>query len=483
MTKLYPFITIALLVLMGNMITDAQDKRTGYQLTFEIDGMPDTTFVLAYYFDEGTYTRDTARSDGKGKVIFKGDKPLPKGVYILVLESSKSKLFDFVVYNNQFFTLKTNTWDPYRNMVANDPDNKLFFENMIYNAGQNVKAQPYTTIANDSLKTEEERAAARKKLGEINDEVLSYQLGLIKIHPNTLVAKILNGRRRVEVPEAPADLSGEEAQAFRYRYFKDHFWDYFEMEEDALVRLPFPLYREKIDEYFDKVVVQHPDSLIAEISRIVARVKPNSETYKYVVWSLTTKFYAPEIMGLDAVFVHLYDTYFKSGEMDFWANDQLKDNLKDRADKLRLSFIGMKAPNLIMQDAKLQPRSLYDIRNKYTVIYFYDPDCGHCKKETPVLVNFYNQAKFDIQVYSVSADTSLLKMKNYIKDMGMQKWVNVNGPRSYVGHYQDLYDAFQTPTLYVINEEKKIIAKKLPSDMLEDFLTRYEAVENKREQQ
>jgi len=458
----------------------AQDKQSGHKLSFVIDGMPDTTFVLAYYFDEGTYTRDTVRSDSRGRFTFQGANELPKGVYILVLESNKSKIFDFVVYEDQHFTLKTSLNDPYRSMDASDDlNNRLYFENMLFNASQNMKAQPFSQIVNDSLKTEQEKSEARKKLEEINDEVINYQLGLIKTHPNTLIAKILNGRKRVETPVPPAGLDETASGRFRYEYYKEHFWDNFDLDDDALIRLPFPLYRQKLDEYFDKMVMQHPDSIIKETSWLVDRVKSNPETYKFVVWSLTSKYYAPEIMGLDKIVVHMYDEYFKTGEMDFWANDQLKTNLKDRADKLRLSFIGMKAPNLIMQDARLQARSLYDIKNKYTVIYFYDPDCGHCKEETPVLVNFFNEARYDLQVYSVCADTSLTKMKDYIKDMGMEKWVNVNGPRSYVGHYQELYDAFQTPTLYLIDDKKKIIAKKLPSEKLDDFLSRYEAIEKK----
>jgi hypothetical protein len=65
------------------------------------------------------------------------------------------------------------------------------------------------------------------------------------------------------------------------------------------------------------------------------------------------------------------------------------------------------------------------------------------------------------------------KMRNYIKEMKMQ-WITVNGPRTYVGHYQDLYDSMQTPTIYILDEKKKIIGKKLPAEKLEDFFINYE---------
>jgi len=107
------------------------------------------------------------------------------------------------------------------------------------------------------------------------------------------------------------------------------------------------------------------------------------------------------------------------------------------------------------------------------LIYFYDPDCGHCKKETPKLKKFYDETDYDVEVFAVSADTSMTKMRDYITELDL-KWISVNGPRTYVGPYSKLYDALTTPTLYVLDEKKKIIAKKIPAERLEEFIGRYE---------
>jgi hypothetical protein len=65
------------------------------------------------------------------------------------------------------------------------------------------------------------------------------------------------------------------------------------------------------------------------------------------------------------------------------------------------------------------------------------------------------------------------EMRDFIKEMNTP-WITVNGPRSYVGSYQDLYDASHVPSLYILNEKKKIIAKKPPIEKLDEFLTHYE---------
>ena len=104
--------------------------------------------------------------------------------------------------------------------------------------------------------------------------------------------------------------------------------------------MPKPIYRDKINEYLDKLYVQQADTLTKAIEKIVSKAKKNQETYKYAVWTCMLKYQQPEIMGLDEVYVNLYDKYFATGEMDFWVNDKLKKNLKEQADRLRKSLVG-----------------------------------------------------------------------------------------------------------------------------------------------
>jgi hypothetical protein len=180
-------------------------------------------------------------------------------------------------------------------------------------------------------------------------------------------------------------------------------------------------------------------------------------------------------MGMDAVFVHIVDRYLANGEMDYWMNERAKKNFVEYAAQLRRSLIGQIGPNLIMQDQNFQPQNMYALANKYTLLFIFDPQCPVCREETPHLVNFYksSKAKFDLEVFAVSSDSSMKEMRDFIKEMNTP-WITVNGPRSYVGSYQDLYDASHVPSLYILNEKKKIIAKKPPIEKLNEFLTHYE---------
>jgi thiol-disulfide isomerase/thioredoxin len=449
--------------------------QTGYKIRFKVDGLKDTTAYLGYYYGESTFVKDTSRVNSEGEFAFDGKQTLPRGVYFLVL--NKTRIFELVVGKNQNFSLETSTADYVKNMkVTGDLDNKLFFENMIFNMERHQEAEPFIKVIQDSTLHEDQKKEAREKFQKVNDKVLGYQENIIKSYPGTLTARIFKANKPIKIPEPPKNADGSIDSTFQLRWYREHFFDNFDLADDALIRMPRPMYQEKVNEYLDKLYAPQADTLKKALTRVIAKAKKNPETYKYAVWVSVMKFQNPEIMGLDEVFVYLNDTYFASGEMDFWANASMRKNLSDQADRLRKSLIGEKGADLIMQDINLKPRALYDIKNKYTVLYIFDPDCGSCKKETPKLVEFYNKKKFDVEVYAVSADTSMVKMRDYIKEMNM-KWITVNGPRTYVGPYQDLYDANTTPTLYVLDNRKMIIGKKIPAEKLEDFLTQHERIE------
>ncbi|NJM26250.1 MAG: redoxin domain-containing protein [Bacteroidia bacterium] len=454
-------------------------QKGGYKLDFKIEGLRDSTVLLGFYYGESTFAKDTARINARGEFTFDGPEALPRGVYFLAV--NKEKAFELLIGSNQHFKMETSKDDYVGKMkVTGDLDNELFFDNMRFNLDRHKEAEPYVKIIQDSTVKEEDKKAAREAYGKVNDAVMKYQADVIAKHPNTMTAKIFKANQPITIPDPPKNR----------RHNRLHVPA--KVVSRALLRqlrpgrrgfhphAPADIFRES-ERVSRQAPCAIPDTANMAIDRMVAMAGSNKETRKYLVYLLLLKYQNPEIMGLDGVFVHLYDTYFANGEMNYWANEKMRKNLKDHADRLRRSLVGNVAPNLIMQDLSLKPRSMYDIKNKYTILFIFDPDCGHCRQETPKLVQFYNERKqkFNFEVYAVSIDTSLAKMRDFISEM-KTTWITVNGPRTYVGPYSDLYDAQTTPSLYIIDEKRKIIAKKLPVEKLEEFFTNYEKFMHKK---
>ena len=453
--------------------------QTGYKIDFNVKGWKDTTVYLGSYYGEQTNLKDTAQANSTGKFTFDNKTSLQQGVYYLVLKTSSgySKIFDFVVGPNQHFEIDCDSKDFIQTVtVKGDVDNKLFFENMRFNMERGKEAEPFTKILRDSTLTEDQKKSARESFAKINDQVLKYQNEIIEKNPTLLTTRLIKSTQTIDAPMPPKKADGTIDSSFQLKYYREHFFDKFDLADDAMLRLPRPIYQEKIKEYLNKLYAPIPDTIMMAIDKMVAKAKKNPETYKYLIWNCVFMYQSPEIMGLDEVYVRLYDKYFVSGEMDYWTTASIKKSLKDYAEKLRPSLVGKTGANLIMQDQNLKSRSMYDIKNKYTILFIFDPDCGHCREETPKLVEFYNKShtKFDFEVFAVSSDTSMVKMKNFMKEF-KTPWITVNGPRSYLPqHYSQLYLSETTPSLYILDSKRKIIAKKLPVTQLEDFFTKHE---------
>ncbi len=185
-------------------------------------------------------------------------------------------------------------------------------------------------------------------------------------------------------------------------------------------------------------------------------------------------------MGQDAVFVHLFEKYHSKG-VSSWLNEKQMTAISNRAYMLMSNLIGEQAANLEMVDTTGTKRPLYDLNAVYTIVVFWDPTCSHCQHEVPRLDSFY-RAKWKeegVKMYAVLSETKEQdKWKEFINKNNLQSWVNVYqteeqkkaNDEAQKPSYKQLYDVTQTPTLYLLDKDKRIIAKKLTIDQMDDVL-------------
>jgi thiol-disulfide isomerase/thioredoxin len=234
------------------------------------------------------------------------------------------------------------------------------------------------------------------------------------------------------------------------------------------------LFQKKIDDYFTKLVIPLPDSLCQEIDRLLENVAGTKEVFKYLLWNFIVKYERSEIMGMDAVFVHLVKKYIILQPPE-WLNEIVRQNLIDWAKTLDPLLIGKPAPVMILLDTNDTPVSLYSINAKYTIIYFWEKDCGHCQKETPLLKSFYDDShdSLNFEVYAVCIDTSIVAWKKYIREKDF-RWVNVNGYLSMTRDFHDLYDVHSSPVMYLLDEKKNILAKRILTEQIKGLILKKE---------
>lgn len=216
-----------------------------------------------------------------------------------------------------------------------------------------------------------------------------------------------------------------------------HFWDGIEAFDGPTD--DNPVLAAQIDFYFDKMVAPLPDSITLEINRLIERTSDNPDLRDFILWHLLEKYRHPEYMNQDQVFIFLYDRYFSKLEIKD-LNDINRPLIKEKAERLRRLALFQPAPEIHICDSI----DLQAVESEYTVLFFYDHDCDLCQQEMQDLDS----------VCAVYPEITVMAI-----DM------NTDDVRFDVLY--DLYDIETTPLIYVLDRDKRIIAKKIRAKQIE----------------
>jgi hypothetical protein len=271
-----------------------------------------------------------------------------------------------------------------------------------------------------------------------------------------------------QVPPASQHPGGKYDSNFVYHYYKNHYWDDMSYSDDRMARTPF--FEAKLEKYFQNLVSPNPDSLIKEIDHMLLYSRAAPEMYKFLMVHFVQKYINPQYMGQDAVFVHLFEKYINAGKAEFFT-PQYKEFAEKRAYSLMGNLIGRQAPQLHMLDTLNKPLPLYSLKSEFTVVCFWDPTCSHCKEIVPKVDSIF-EAKWNkegVEVYAVKTEGSKVEWLKFIADHHLAGWKHVypepgkDEAEIKAGRpgYKQLYDVYQTPMLYLLDKDKRIIAKKL----------------------
>jgi peroxiredoxin len=471
--------TLAILtVFISIQLIAGNPKDGGYTIKITAKGLKEgSTYILANYYGDKQYIKDSAKVNAKGEVIFKGTEKYPQGVYLFV--PSNKKYFDFIMDAGQNFSLETDTADYIKNMkVKGSIENKFFYDYQAFMASKEKQIEPLRELYKKTTKTNKDSTKLLlDKMSVIDKEVKEYKLNFIKDNPETFVAKLFKAMEEPEVPEAPLLKNGKKDTTFAYRYYKEHFFDNIDFSDDRLLRTP--IFHTKIKQYMDKLTAQMPDSINVAADYLVEKSRANKEVFKYIVYWLTYTYESSNIMGMDAVFVHMVEKYYETKQA-YWVDSTQLYKITNRAYTLKPLLLGKKAPAITMADTSGTYISLYDVKAKYTILIFWDHGCGHCKKEVPKLAELYKKIKDKgVEVYAIETEDKPDDWKKFIREYKLN-WINVNEPDQYRRAVtKKIYDIYSTPVIYLLDENKIIKAKRIDTEQLSGFIDMLEKEKKK----
>lgn len=463
MKKRFLLLALTAIFSLGNLMANG-----GYEITVKIDGFTQPEAYLAYHYGDKQYIKDTVQVNDAGNLVFSGEEALEPGFYLVVLPPNNDFFQVLIDNDNQQFTVETTAANPAQNVkVTGSEENKLFYEYLAYLAEKRPMVEQLQkemqAVSGDAAKTQ----ALQSKLDALNEEVVAYQENIMTKHPNSFTAAIIRSGQPLDMPEFKG--SDEELQMKKWAYTKEHYFDNLDINDPRMLRTPFLFQR--IDYFVNKLQVQHPDTLAKAIDQVLAKMDPDSETFKYYLIHFLNSYATSKVVGMDAVYVHLADKYYAKGLAPWTEEEQLK-KIIDNANTLRPLLIGKTAPNLKLQRKDGSSVELKDVDSDYTILYFWRYDCGHCKKSTPVMKEFYDKFKdkgVKIMAVCVKFTDEVPGCWDYIEENEISDWLHTVDPYNR-SRFAKIYDVKSTPQIYVLDRDKEILSKKIDAEQLEELM-------------
>jgi hypothetical protein len=449
----------------------------GYNIGITLKPYKNQFVYLGYYYGKIKALADSAMLDANSAGVFKGKTALEGGIYFIV-SPRKEILFEVLIDKKQQFTIAADTAGlPASVKFTGSPENSLFQSYSKF-ASENGRIIGSNMSRLATVKTKADSNRISEELRTINQRMQQFRDSLASKNAGTMLAALFRSLKEPVVPPAAKHPGGKYDSLYAYNYFKSHYWDGINFADARLIRTP--IFEAKLDKFYKELVVPAPDSIQKEVDMMLGKAAPSKEMFKYLLTYFVQQYINPQYMGQDAVFVHLFEKYINNNAEVDWFTEKYKKYMYDRAYSLMANLIGNPAQNLEMVDTLDKPRPLFGINAPYVVVCFWDATCSHCKEVVPKLDSMYRSKwkQQGVVIYGVMVDGGKEAWLNYIRANNLKDWIHVYettaqrdaGYAAGKPNFRQLYDVYQTPVLYLLDKEKRIIAKKLTYDQIDEVL-------------
>jgi peroxiredoxin len=440
----------------------------GLQISLKIDSAPGKQILLAHYYGSNVFVDDTLQTDSNGAGTFSRDTLLPQGMYKIYLD--KDHHFDFLLGADQTLSIRNRDFGTEKLFVEGAKESVEFND---YLKWLRVRQEERGRLDSALVKAgPDEKKEIESRIEALTGEVTSYWMKKAGQYPGTLLAGFLmaNYFRELKPEEIPAGIASNDSLKwlYQYNYRKNHFFDHFDLTDQRF--LYTPLIQSKLDTYFSKILLQMYDSVKPPAYRLISKVEPYPQVFRFLVSYLLNYSLSSRIMGMDALFVDIAKDFYLSGKAP-WADSTTLAKIRENVIFMEPNLIGKKAPDVMMETLSGEPFRLSQHRSPYTVLAFFEPDCSHCKEYIPrlyreVYLPFRDRGLEVIAGYTMSDKKAWVEFieKNHLND-----WINV-WDQHHLSRFKILYDTRTTPSVYLLDKERIIVAKKVTIEFLKEYL-------------
>jgi len=444
-----------------------------YDMSFQLPAATDSVLYLGQHYRDQFITLDSAVRGKDNTYRFVGKRKFETGMYAIYTQEAKKALMDFTIDGSQRFSIRANASyevnDPKTDISGSPANQSMYSYINHFNQGRK-KAKEIEQRKKSS--DPQVKAQADKDMELLSNEMTEFENTTLASNQKYRFFQLLEMFKGPEVPEEVEDKAV---------YYRTHYWDDVDLSDHSLVRTP-DLFN-KMNYYFFGVLYHADyDTICRYADMVLHKVENDTLMLRYFMDYIMPRYYrSTKNIGWDATWCYLVRHYYLTGKCA-WAPQSEIINKRQTCEFLEKSLIGALGAELYMADTNQSPNpqdwiSSHRFPTRYVILWFWDPDCHHCQIQTPELKILYdslaNTGNKRFEVYAVGYDADIDKWKKYVRDYQLN-WVNVGGTNVNLD-YQEAYNVHGTPTMIILNEERRIIMNKvLPTKSIIPFLDRYE---------
>lgn len=410
-------------ILLCTCIMSAFGQKSKYNIRLIINDIKEKNLYLKGYCGEDFFIADSAKVKNNS-ITFKTQ--LAPGYYDIVNQNGKV-YWGIIAHDSKRFSITIDS--NYSNAVVSNSTENEFFSNLL------------TLLSNEN--TENRQLILHNYITQLPTNVVLQMMAYDYFAQNN-------------------------RQPYTDRYF-----DSVPLCDPML---HFPLTHAYIAQFFNENTTdKSAETQIKKIDLFYRHCDVKSEIGQYYLKWLLKHYLTDFNPEWDVVFVYLYENYFEPNGCCFITETNARILQKNVVRKKRV-LNGSIIPFLQITNKEGKTESTENMPHKYTLIWFWDPDCDDCLVETPALQSYYteNAEKYDFEVFAVALTEDVERWKNTVDEMQLT-WINsCEGDGSTNYDFKDYFNILTTPASFLIDQNHKIILQQITLEKLQNFFENHE---------
>lgn len=418
-----------------------------YKIQGNIKNYNSAQVFLSSVYGDKLNILDSTLTDRDGNFQFLFSQDHPNGMYRLFFANNK-KLDLLFNYENIIF--ESNVSDPINSIVVKESiENKTYYKYLLRKNYDQYRLELLQPVLMYYPKTDAFFKTISSEFQSIQKGLSEFTRDLLYRNKDTYAAALITMEQK---PLLLPDLNPDQQQM----YLREHYFESVKFDNESLLRSN--VITTTVLSYLSLYQNQNlskdqlEDEFIKAVDVLLTHTKSNIEIHNFVINYLINGF---ENYGFNKVITHMADWLSNPENCDM---PEDSNSLKERLNTIKKLAPGNQAPNIVETDLAGNAINLNEIKSKYTLVVFWASWCPHCINLLPELDHFYESQRDKLAMISISIDTSKTDLNTFLKTFEPE-WKTIADFKGWDGKAAIDYGIHSTPSIFLLDEKKKILGK------------------------